>query len=290
MPDGRLVAYRCFGAAQGPTLIALHGTPGSRLKFSAADESAKRLGLRIVAPDRWGYGATSVHKSPSLGAFADDIGHLADHLCIDRFSVLGVSGGGPYAVAVAAGQPKRVEALALVAPVGPIAGEADCEITLFHRLCFGALARRPAAIGTVFRAFRAALAVSPQLGMRLAMIRISPADRKVLRRGHTAARLGATFVEGLQPGVAGPITDLSLFGRPWNIDFAKTAMPARSWLGTADRNVPLSAVRRLSRHLPTCELVELEGAGHLWIAENYESVLGWIARQQKGVATAPPGS
>lgn len=275
--DGRFFSYRDFGAPGGHPLIALHGTPGSRLKFLAADGVARSLGIRVIAPDRWGYAGSSMHPAPSLANFAQDLGQFADRLGLERFSLLGVSGGGPFAAAAAAEMPDRAVSLALAAPVGPIAGETDDEITPFHRLCFGALAQRPAAVALIFRAFRSVLATSPGLGIRMAMVRVSASDKRVLRRADVATRLGETFNEGLRLGVVGPVTDLALFGRPWNIDLGRARVPARLWIGTVDQNVPRSAARRLARRLPQCELVEIEGAGHLWIAGNYDTVLAWTA-------------
>jgi pimeloyl-ACP methyl ester carboxylesterase len=276
---GRSFSYRAFGAADGHPLIALHGTPGSRLKFAAADKVARAVGIRVIAPDRWGYAATSQHPAPSLARFAEDLGRFAERLGVERFSLLGVSGGGPFASAVAAELPERIVSLALAAPVGPIAGEVDDEITPFHRFCFGALAQRRLAVALVFQAFRGVLGVAPGLGIRMAMLRFATSDRHVLRRTDMATQLGETFQEGLRLGVSGPVTDLALFGRPWEIDLGRAHVPARLWIGTADRNVPCSAARRLARRLPRCDLVEIDGQGHLWIADHYHIVLAWIAAQ-----------
>jgi len=280
----RCFSYRSLGAPGGKPLIALHGTPGSRLKFVAAHEAAKRRGIRLIAPDRWGYGATTAHDAPSLSAFADDICRFADKLGLETFDVLGVSGGGPFAVAVAATAPQRVTSLSLVAPVGPIAGEPDDEITSFHRLCFGALSQRPTAIGAVFQAFRAMLDISPDLGVRVAMLRIAAADRRILGRKDVTSHLGETFAAGLRPGVVGPVTDLGLFGTRWDIDVAQAHVPARMWLGSVDQNVPRSAARRLASRLPQCTLTELPGEGHLWVTDHFEAVLSWIVSQSASAA------
>jgi pimeloyl-ACP methyl ester carboxylesterase len=277
LADGRSLAYRTFGDPAGRPVIALHGTPGSRLKFSAADEPARRLGLRLVAPDRWAYGRTSAHPAPSLAAFAGDMAALADRLGLAAFAVMGVSGGGPFAAATAALLPARVTALALVAPVGPMAGEDRAGVSAFHRFCFGPLARRPRAVGAVFGAFRGALGLWPRLGLRLGMLNVPRADRQVLATGDVAARLARTFSEGLRPGAGGPVIDLALFGAPWQVPLGDACMPARLWLGTADRNVPLVAAHRLAARLGRCETVTLEGEGHLWVALNYAEVLAWIA-------------
>jgi pimeloyl-ACP methyl ester carboxylesterase len=249
------------------------------LKFVSAHAAAKRLGIRLIAPDRWGYGATTAQRTPSLSAFANDVGRLADRLRLERFGVFGVSGGGPFAAAIAAEMPERVSSLALAAPVGPIAGEPDDEITPFHRLCFGALSQKRMAVGALFQTLRTMLDVAPDIGMRVAMLRISSADREVLSRGDVASQLGEAFIEGLRPGVVGPVTDLRLFGLPWDIDLARARVPARMWLGSADQNIPRSAARRLAARLPGCELTELHGEGHLWVANNFETVLSWVAGQ-----------
>ena len=275
--DGRVITCRIYGDPAGSAVIALHGTPGSRLKFSGTDAAARRLGLRLIAPDRWGYGGTSVHPTPTLAAFADDVARLCDHFGIDRFGVMGVSGGGPYAAATAARLASRVTALALVSPVGPIAGE-DVAMTRFHRFCFGPLGRNPGAVEMVFRNFARLLRASPRMGLAIGMANVPAADRRVLSDAGVRQRLAATFREGLRPGAKGPVIDLGLFSAPWCIPLADARMPARLWLGTADRNVPLAAAQRLADALPACTTETLHGEGHLWVAQHYDEVLAWIAR------------
>ncbi|MGD9803179.1 MAG: alpha/beta fold hydrolase [Hyphomicrobiaceae bacterium] len=277
----RCFSYRTLGTADGQPVIALHGTPGSRLKFVGAHAAAQQHGIRLIAPDRWGYGATTAHEAPTLSRFARDIGHFADRLGLGRFGVLGIAGGGPFAVAIAAEMPERVTSLALAAPVGPIAGEPEDEITPFHRLCFATLSQQRPAVEAAFQAFRTILDVSPDAGVRAAMLRIAAADRRMLLRKDIATHIGQTFIEGLRPGVVGPVTDLSLFGTPWHVDLARVRAPARIWLGSEDENIPRSAALRLAAQLPQCEFTDLSGEGHLWIADHFETVLSWMAGHGK---------
>jgi pimeloyl-ACP methyl ester carboxylesterase len=268
----------------------LHGTPGSRLKFSVAHDPARRLGLRIIAPDRWGYGLTSVHPEPSLPAFAADITWLADRLEVATFAVAGVSGGGPYAAATAALLDNRVTALALISPVGPIAEPgADLPLTLFHRFCFTTLARSPRAVHTIFAAFGWAMARSPAIACRVVTLRAPPVDRRIMRRPDVGSRLLAAFAEGLRDGADGPAIDLAVFARSWNVDPGSIRARTRIWIGTADTNVPIPAAQALARRIPDCELTELSGEGHLWVSLHYEDVLGWIAaasvRNSKEIGT-----
>src|SRR5262245_27902343 len=118
LADGRTVGYAEYGAPQGRPVIALHGPPGSRFMFALTDAAARDRNLRIVAPDRAGYGLSSYQHCCNLTQAAEDIRALADALRLDRFAVIGVSGGGPYAVAAASLLRDRAAFLALISPVG----------------------------------------------------------------------------------------------------------------------------------------------------------------------------
>ena len=286
--DGRRIAWREGGDRQGRPLVALHGLPGSRLKFDVASEHARTLAIRLISPDRWGYGETDPHPQPSLRGYAEDIEVLADHLALERFSVMGVSGGGPYAAAVAACLPDRITSTALVAPVGPIAGEDDREIDAFHRFCFGPFARNRRARERVFAAFRSMMLASPRLAMAVAMARVPAVDRRVLRGDGVSERLARTFAEGLRRSAHGPVTDMQLFGQPWDIPFERVTAPSGLWLGGKDRSVPASAARRLAARLPDCTVFSLPDEGHLWIAQNYAEVLKWVVSMEKSAVPATP--
>ena len=285
--DGRTILLREYGDPAGQPVIALHGTPASRLMYAAA-KSAGAHGLRLIAPDRWGYGGSSPHPRPTLTAFADDMQSVADGLGIERFGVLGVSGGGPYAAAMAALLRERVTALALVAPVGPIADAPGVRLSGFHALCFRILPRVPGSLRLVFSAFRRGLKTAPEAAIRVASMRVPPSDRAVLANPDVHARFTAMFAEGLKDGVAGALIDMAIFSRPWDIALERIAAPSALWIGTADNNVPMDAAHKLARSIPGCELNVLEGEGHLWVALNYDGVLGWIAGKQKGPRLPAP--
>lgn len=280
LADGRLLGYRIFGDPCGSPVIALHGTPGSRFKYSGSHTAALTAGLRLIAVDRWGYGLSSPHRSGRLLDFGTDLTALASHLKLGTFAITGVSGGAPFAVAAAAKLGGRVSALALVSPVGLIADRVGgARLRAFHTFCFRVLPRVPGAIGLSFQLYRAGLALAPNLAMLIAISRSAAADRVAMRDNETRQRLIETFQQGLRPGVEGPTLDMALFDAPWGVDFAKITAHSRIWIGLDDRNVPLPAVRALAAALPGSQLTELPGAGHLWVAQNADHVMSWLSRQ-----------
>ncbi len=279
LPDGRAFGYQLGGAATGTPILVLHGTPGSRFKFAATDAPARALGQRIIALDRWSYGNTDAHPAPALDAFAADIAHVMDHVGAPRFAVMGVSGGGPYASAVAALLPNRVTALALVAPVGPMANMGyGRAVTPFHKFCFHVLPRMPGATHAIFSAFRLAVNRRPGVSCWITAANAPAADRAILADGATANRLLNTFREGLRPGARGPAIDLNLFSRTWPFDLAAIRCPAKVWIGSDDRNVPIAAAERLASLIPHARIERLPGAGHLWVSHHYPGVLAWISK------------
>ncbi len=280
LSDGRQLGYREYGLENGLAVIALHGTPGSRMKFAIAHEAASALGLRLICPDRWGYGLTQAPAKPTLAAYGSDIADLTSALGIRQFAVVGVSGGGPFAAAIAASLPHAVTATALVAPVGQMDTPHErAGVAVFHRFCFRVLPRIPGATRSVFTVFKTFLAISPAAAMKAAGARACASDRAVLADPATALRLSETFRMGLARGVEGPMIDMTLFSRPWGIDLLAATPPARGWIGTSDRNVPVAAARRLFAALPSAVTTVIPKAGHFWITRNYGDVLAWLADQ-----------
>ena len=285
--DGRRIMLRRSGAqwadeqwAGSPVVLALHGTPGSRLKFASAEVTAHDLGMTLLSIDRWGYGGTDPHPRPSLSAFAGDMAELLDGLGVPRVSVVGVSGGGPFATALAAAYPGRVVSLALVAPVGHVAiAPSGAGFRTFHRFCFSVLPRIPGGTAGVFQVYRAMLRLAPQTAAGLISARGGAADRAVVLKPEMRARLAETFALGMREGVRGPVIDLDLFSHVWDVDAARITARTRIWLGSDDRNVPVGPVEALAATIPRAELIRVANQGHFWIAVNYVDVLSWIADQ-----------
>ena len=118
--DGRWLGYLDFGDPDGAPVILCHGTPGSRLDFLYDEEMLKDLHIRAIVPDRPGYGLSDFQRHRRLLDWPADVEQLADHLGLERFAVLGVSGGGPHAAACAYAIPHRLTRVGLVSSAAPL--------------------------------------------------------------------------------------------------------------------------------------------------------------------------
>ena len=117
LPDGRVLGWAEYGDPDGPPVVFLHGTPGSRI--SRPDDTAL-AGVRLITVDRPGYGRSTPVRQPTLLGVADDVGALMSSLRIERFGLIGFSGGAPYAVACGARFPHRLTGVVPQASPAPI--------------------------------------------------------------------------------------------------------------------------------------------------------------------------
>src|SRR6266581_1142889 len=124
LADGRWAAYAEYGLRDGHPLVFLHGFPGSRHAGALLDEAARRMGVRVVAPERPGIGFSSPRPSRSLLDYARDLEQIADRLGFNRFALVAESGGGPYALASAYAVPERLSCVSLVGGLGPVGSAA----------------------------------------------------------------------------------------------------------------------------------------------------------------------
>ena len=93
---------RQYGDPEGNLVFYFHGWPGSRCEPRLLHSVCAELQLRLVAPDRPGLGLSDFQRGRKLLDWPKDVCELADRFGVFRFTVLGVSGGGPYALACAA--------------------------------------------------------------------------------------------------------------------------------------------------------------------------------------------
>ncbi len=274
LPDGRKLSYSEYGSPRGLAVLGFHGTPGSRFMFRLVHEPARRMGVRIIAPERPGFGLSTYQHNRTLADWAADVAMLANHLGLTQFGVAGISGGGPYAAACAALLPGRVTAAALVSPVGPLCPPEGPEtIGASRYVTFRLLPRVTPAMRGAFSLGRLMFLNAPDSMYGLIRRRACASDRRILHRPEIRRNLLDGVSEGLRPGIRGVIQEMRIFCRPWNIPFDAVKAPALLWQGTNDRNVPVPASLRLARLIPGCELRRVEGAGHYWIFEHIEEVL-----------------
>jgi len=265
-PD-RVLGVAEFGPADGKPIFWFHGTPGGRRQVPpAARRAADEYGVRLIGVERPGTGSSTGHLYRDIRAYADDIDVLADALDLDRFGIIGLSGGGPYVLACAHELPHRVVGAVVLGGVAPTFGDHAGEggiVDLTRRLqTLIGITRQPLALfltgfARVLRPF------GPQA--LYLYTRVSPPGD---RAAFASPGLGTMFLDDLNSAAArgglGSVTaDLALFGRAWGFTVSDITVPVRFWHGDADHIVPLAHAEALVAVMPDAEIHIRPGESHL---------------------------
>jgi pimeloyl-ACP methyl ester carboxylesterase len=274
-PGERLVAWTAWGVEEGRRLLQFHGTPGSRVGPTRDMGIYERLNARVVTFDRPGYGRSTAHRDRTILSVADDALAIADRLEWDRFSVLGISGGGPHALAIAVRAPERVIKLGLAVGVPPPELVDPDEMIAINRE-----GRRRAKEGRAsLEAFLAEPATQiPSDPMRVldAVMADAPSvDREMLRSPDLREVLAESLREAFANGPFGWYDDSWALSTAWDFTLEEVLSPVHMWYGGLDRNVPIRAVHAMAARLPVASLEVIADAGHL----------GWLAREEQVLQT-----
>lgn len=263
LPDGRQLGYARYGAADGIPLLYLHGLPGSRLECMLIDKPALELGISVVAVDRPGYGLSSPADA-SLEAWAGDIGHLLKQLAWSDILVIGVSGGGPHALACARYLGNQVRVVGLVAGLGPVSERRLLsQMGVMERLGFW-LGRHAAGLFAIFAGLPLTWLARHRTNWLIQLLAFinAPSDQQCLRQPDIHNALMSSLPECFVQRATGALADLQRVQVDWAATLGNITVPVRLWHGTADRVVPPGHSRYIEQALPRAKLEIVPDAGH----------------------------
>jgi pimeloyl-ACP methyl ester carboxylesterase len=268
--DGRKVAYAEFGDPAGTPVMACHGSAECRLLEIEPSWTAQ-CGIRVVTPDRPGFGGSDPLAGRTLLGWADDAEDVADTLGLDELAMFGWSGGGPHALAAAHALGSRVRAIALVGSHAP------------SKLVPGAYEALPPQLRLL-----ADLAPTDPTGTAALVADVAqewvddpdnfnlggetpPEDQAVQAHPKWGPNLQAQIREGLRraDGIA---WDAAVLNGEWGFPVDKVGQPADVWHGTVDRVAPLANGEWLARTLPNATLHTVQG-GHFIAYSHWRDIL-----------------
>ncbi|WP_049914193.1 alpha/beta fold hydrolase [Haloterrigena salina] len=242
LPDGRTLAFATYGDRNGAPLLFHHGTPGSSRLGALLSASAHDHGVRVIAPSRPGYGRSDPHPDGTFETWAADCRALADTLGLESFAVAGFSGGGPYALAVAADHPDRITDVGVIG--GPVPDHDESP--------FGSLVRFPHLLGAVFRV---SALVARLRGDRVVVDQLT--DRSV--DDEIARIVGRDFRTGLSNGSSGAVRESRTIASDWSLPLPDAdAVDLTVWHGAEDENVPIGPVRATYEDRTAIDLEEVD--------------------------------
>ncbi|MEV4106252.1 alpha/beta hydrolase [Nonomuraea sp. NPDC049695] len=266
--DGRTLHVYDTGQQDAPHPLSVfwhHGTPNIGTPPEPLFPVSERLGIRWVSYDRPGYGGSTPSKGRDLASAAGYVSRVADALGIDRFAVMGHSGGGSHALACGALLQERVLAVVSVSGLAPYGAEGlDWFAGMYAS---GQASLRAAVQGRAAKErFEASAEYDPEMFI--------PADHAAL--GGDWSWFGSVVGPAVKGGQGGPIDDDLAYVNPWGCDPARITAPTLLMHGDQDRVVPSSHGTWLARHCPSAQIRRFPGDGHISVLRSAAEALDWL--------------
>ena len=282
--DGRQLSTQMYGDPDGRPIFLLHGTPGSRLGPRPRSAVLHRLGVRLISFDRPGYGESDRLEGRRVADAATDVLAIADACGLEKFAVVGRSGGGPHALACAALLPERLTKAAVLVGLAPRGadgldwydGMAQSNV-LEHNAAakgYAGLAAFTEAAADAVRADPASLLASLQADM-------PDPDRRVVADRGIRSMLLETYAEALRTSAFGWIDDAMAFYSPWGFEPATVTVPVLLWHGASDNLSPASHARWLADRIPSATVVVQAGAAHFGALDVLPDILRWLSAERQ---------
>jgi len=279
-PDGRRLSVDSIGDPEGKPVFLLHGTPGSRNGPRPRGIVLHRRGIRLICYNRPGYPDSDRLPDRKVANAADDVKAIADYFGIDRFSIVGRSGGAPHALACAALLREHVVCAAALGSLAPYnakdldwkKGMADSNVRVYRDAedDLGSLiATLKEQAGQVRQNSEGLLKLLwPDLGGH---------DKKVI--GDIALReiIARVHVEALRETADGWIDDVIALSRPWDFELSDIKVPVKLWSGSDDKFSPASHTYWLADRITNAELEVETGKSHFGAVEILPRILTWVA-------------
>ena len=262
LSDGLRVSYREAGVPDGPVVLYLHGTPGSRMQITGPLSTvAAELGLRLIAPDRPGYGGSSFVRYRVVD-YPAMIARFTDSLGIDRFGVVGTSGGGRYAYSCGMALKDRVRRVALVASTAPsdLLGVGQTWSNSDRRL-YTMAARAPWLLRASMARTARILREHPERMLNM-LPDMSTADERAVARADVQALIRAMTAEAFRQGGRGFVHDVRLEALPWGCSLEAIAPPVDVWHGRDDTIVRCEQAEIMADAIPGVHRRFIAGEGH----------------------------
>ena len=279
--DGRTLGYAEYGDAGGDPGFYFHGHPGSRLEARLAHEAAAERGMRVIALDRPGYGRSPFQPGRKILDWPADVAEVADKLGIHEFSVLGASGGGPYALSCGYAMPDRLTRVGVVSGVGPYGAPHATEgMRWQNRVGFQLGAHFPFLARLIMWSMARQVRRKPERVVDAIGRAMSGPDAETVRRPEVRRLLGEVITEAFRQGHSGAALDVVLLGRPWGFELSDVRVPVSLWQGESDVLVTPAMGRYQAAQIPNCQAQFFPGEGHLLVINRMGEILDTFLRSQ----------
>jgi len=280
LPDGRKLCYAEYGNPKGKPIFEFHGNPSSRLGSILFDEAARRLSIRVIGIDRPGMGLSHYKPGRKLLDWPDDVIELANALGIDRFPIVGGSGGVPSTLACAYKIPERLTSVGVLfgpCPLDAPGATAGWSRSMRIRAFLGR--NGPLWIGSLaMKAVARTMRQNPDKALTRMFEELPESDKEAFNHPDARHQYINTILEAFRSGTRGVALDYALSMKPWGFRLEDIQIKVYLWHGEDDTVTPPEMGRYLAQAIPNCHARFLPSEGHFSLLPNHvDEILNKLA-------------
>ncbi len=273
--DGKTLGYSTYGNPDGVPLLYFHGGISSRLDIEFADEEARQLNIRLIAPDRQGIGLSDRQKGRTLTHWTETIYQLITALDLNKPAILSWSLGGAYALACAAKLENLIGRSGTVGGVGPLdyPGAIQNLGILEDRIMLS----WPDSVLFGLEPFGRLASFLPPGELRKSLLRVVKDGRDYEICNALSPHQASYFIlEAFRTGAGGVLDDYIALKKPWEFDVKDIKSEFSYWIGADDKICPRSAADNLIARLPNSTLNVVENSGHFLLRDHFGKIAQYL--------------
>lgn len=286
LSDGRALSWTEYGDPRGQPLFFHHGIPSSRVAAAVMARGADRSGVRLIAPERPGFGYSDPLPGRKILDWPSDLRQLADYLEVERFSVAGISAGLPYTLACALQMPERLHRVASISGLGLIDSKDVLEGMSYEwRLIYTLFLKSQRLASLWMRGYGRSVQKRPDRVVAEQIKRMPPVDGAILGSEPTLTNRITDLREAFRQGPAAAGDEARCHLEPWGFALGDIDFPVTLWHAVLDESHPIQMGMRIASELPNCRPIYVDGVGSLGFIEHAESIFAALFSEHPEVAS-----
>jgi pimeloyl-ACP methyl ester carboxylesterase len=273
--DGRAVHALVLGEPNcGKVVVYHHGFPASRLEALLARKCTTELGICIVSIDRPGIGGSIGYDGRKLADWPHDVALIMDTIGVREFAVLGVSGGTPSAVTLAARLPERVRSLTVVSGLAPMhLSGALSGANVINKAVMRIGYSRPLLARRTVRGIAHLWSKVPVIPHLWLAALLPKCDKDIVSNKMVAGIMAKSVTEAFKQGIDGVVTEFELMTTAWEAELEEVKVPTVIWHGMNDTYVPFAMGSILHERIKGSAFHQIPDAGHFMIVPKLREIL-----------------
>ena len=284
LTDGRTLSWTEYGDPNGEPLFFHHGIPSSRVAAAVMEPGAARASIRLIAPERPGFGYSDPLPGRTILDWPADLRQLADYLEFEKFSVAGISAGLPYTLACALNMPERLHRVALISGLGAIdSGDVLEGMSYEWRLIYTLFLKSQRLASLWMRGYGRSVQKRPERVVAEQIKRMPPVDGQILGSEPTLTNRITDLREAFRQGPAAAGDEARHHLEPWGFELNDVDFPVMLWHAKLDESHPVQMGRRIASELQDCRPIYVDGVGSLGFIAHSEAIFSALFNEQPSI-------